>query len=70
MLLLLFAPLYGAVLYTYRGRGYDALLPGLLWMLPGMFPALMIPSMMTAMTLFFSYVIVLSAAVAKVWFKV
>lgn len=70
MLVLLFAPLYGAVLYTYRGRGYDALLPGLLWMLPGMFPALMIPSMMTAVTLFFSYVIVLSAAVAKGWFKV
>lgn len=70
MAALLFVPLYGAVLYTYRGKGYVSLLMSFLWMLPGLLTALIIPSVLTAVTLLISYFIVLSAALWKGWFKV
>lgn len=35
LLLMLTVPLYGAVLYGYRGKGWSAIWKGVLWMVPG-----------------------------------
>ncbi|MDO4322412.1 MAG: permease prefix domain 1-containing protein [Lachnospiraceae bacterium] len=70
MFTLLLVPLYGAILYTYRQQGYRAVLKSLFWMLPGFLIAGMIPSTLIFTILFFSYVIVLSAALWKGWFRV
>ncbi|MDO4344569.1 MAG: FtsW/RodA/SpoVE family cell cycle protein [Eubacteriales bacterium] len=64
------APLYGAVLYTYKGQGYQALAKGILWMVPGLWGAYTAPSMSTAVVLFLTFAVLLSAAVFKKWFQV
>lgn len=69
MLLFLFIPLYGAALYSYRGKGYRGMLCGLIWMLPPVWIALRIPSIMTAMLLFITFMVVLTTAVLKGWFQ-
>ncbi|MCM1157164.1 MAG: permease prefix domain 1-containing protein [Bacteroidales bacterium] len=71
LLCLLFIPLYGAVCSRYYGQGYGAVLKSILWMQPvflvillglGGVPMLMVTGL--------SFVIILSAAVCKSWFKV
>lgn len=69
MLLFLFIPLYGAALYSYRGKGYRGMLCGLIWMLPPVWIALRIPSIMTAMLLFITFMVVLTTAVLRGWFQ-
>ena len=70
MLCYLFLPLYGAVMYGYRGQGYSAVVKGVLWMFPAMCISLYIPSISTAMMLFLMFVLILSFAVGKGWFAV
>ncbi|MGF0031747.1 permease prefix domain 1-containing protein [Bariatricus sp. SGI.154] len=70
MLAFLFVPLYGAVLYQYRGQGYKAIVKGILWMFPALEIARRIPSLITVWTLFLSFVIILSFAIYKEWFQV
>ena len=69
-ILFLFVPLYGAILYDYRGQGYQALLKGVVWTLPAISVALWCPSMTTAVMLGGSFLITLSAAVLKGWFRI
>ncbi len=70
MLCYLFFPLYGAVLYGYRGQGYSAVVKGILWMLPAICISLYVPSTSTAMMLFLMFVLILSFAVGRGWFAV
>lgn len=69
MLLFLFVPLYGAALYSYRGKGYRGMICGLVWMFPPVWIALSIPSLMTAMLLFITFMVVLTTAVLRGWFQ-
>lgn len=70
MFLFLLVPLYGAVLYSWRGQGYGAVAKGCLWMLPAIWLALKCPSMYAGLVLMFSSLTVLTAAVGKGWFQV
>lgn len=70
LVLFLLVPLYAAVLYSWRGQGYGAVVKGALWMLPAVWLAFQCPSMYASLVLFFSGLIVLIAAVAKGWFRV
>lgn len=69
MLLFLFVPLYGAALYSYRGKGYRGMIYGLIWMFPPVWIALRIPSILTAMLLFITFMVVLTTAVLRGWFQ-
>lgn len=70
LILFLTVPLYAAVLYRYRGQGYEAVIKGFLWMAPGVWIVWRTPNITMASTLFLAYLIVLAAAVYKRWFKV
>lgn len=70
MILLLFVPLYGAILYSYRGKGYKGIFKAICWMFPGIVLAWMTRNMFTFMLLLFLYALLLSAAVMKNWYKV
>lgn len=70
MLVLLFVPLYGAVLYHFRGEGYRAVGKGILWMLPGLITAVRLPNLKTSLLLFFIFLLLLSVAVYKEWFRI
>lgn len=69
-LVLVFVPLYGAVLYSFRGQGYRAVGKGILWMIPALITAVGCPSVTTALMLFFIFMIMLSVAVYKGWFRI
>lgn len=66
----LFVPLYAAIVYRYHGQGYLAVGKSLLWMLPGLCIALRVTSVLTVLMLFLIYLLILSFAVVKEWFKV
>lgn len=70
MLLLLFVPLYGGILYSYRGQKYKGIIKSILWMLPGIGIALMTRSMIIAAMLLFIFGILLSVSVMKNWYEV
>lgn len=70
MLCYLFLPLYGAVVYSYRGQGYGAVGKSLLWMLPVLAICLYVPSTSTFMMIFLMSVLILSFAVVRGWFAV
>lgn len=70
MLLYLFAPMYGAILYQYRGEGYFALLKAVIWMILPILIALRMPSASLAANLFVVLLIQLSVAIGKNWFFV
>lgn len=66
----LFLPLYGAVLYSYRGQGYRGLFAGLLWMVPSLLLLLFERALMIIVIVGSTYLIMLTAAVWKGWFQV
>lgn len=66
----LFVPLYGAILYSFRGQGYRAVGKGILWMLPVIIMVVLRPSPSVAFVLFFCFLLTLSAAVYKKWYRV
>lgn len=66
----LFLPLYGAVLYQYRGQGYRGILAGILWMMPSLLIPLKDGGMMIVVILGGTYLIMLTIAVCKDWFLV
>ena len=47
-LMLLYIPIYGGILYKYRGTGYTGLVKSLLWMIIPAWLVLYLPSVMTA----------------------
>lgn len=66
----LFIPLYGAVLYGYRGDGYKAIFKSALWMVIPTVLLVRSPDMMMAATLGLSCCIMLMMAVYKGWYQV
>ncbi len=69
-LLLLYVPVYGALLYAYRGQGKAGLWKSLAWLLAPLLAALWLPNLPLAFLLLFSLSALLSLAVAKGCFAV
>ena len=66
----LFIPLFGGILYSYRGQGYLAIGKCLLWMI---FPTFLIayyPSFVTAFLMVMIFLIMLLWAIGNGWFQV
>lgn len=70
MLMYLYVPVYGAILYGYRGGGYKALQKCFLWMIVPVVLAFHIPALSLVINLFAVMFIMLTIAVAKNWFQV
>lgn len=68
--LLLYVPVYGAVIYKYHGQGYGGLFKSFLWMLVPVVCAFYQPQLMLSITLLVSMMVVLTVALAKDWFLV
>ena len=68
--LLLYVPVYGAVIYKYHGQGYGGLFKSFLWMLVPVVCAFYLPQLMLSVTLLVSMMVVLTVALAKDWFLV
>ena len=69
-LLLLFVPLYGAILYDYRGEGYKTIGKGILWSLPAFLVSALSFKSSVVIILGISFTIVFAIAVYKEWFQV
>ena len=70
MVLLLFLPLYGAVVYSYRNEGYKGFFKSMLWMAPSIMIGITSPSTVGTLILVFSMVITISTAIYKGWFRI
>lgn len=68
--LMLYVPVYGAILYSYYGEGYKELVKAALWAVPPLFIALMMPSLTLFLILSVCMVSLLVLAVVKKWFQV
>lgn len=68
--LLFYVPLYGAIIYKYRGRGGFAFLGALLWMFVPAILVLKQIRLLTALVMIMAMAMQLTIAVAKGWFKV
>ena len=68
--MLLYVPMYGAVIYKYHGQGYVGLFKSFLWMLVPVVCAFYLPQLMLSVTLLVSMMVVLTVALAKDWFLV
>lgn len=71
MVLLLFIPLYAAILYSCRGQGYKGMFANaLLWMVPPIFFAWRISSVYTMALLLFTFLLTFTVAVCSGWYRV
>lgn len=70
VLLLLYVPLYAAVLYHYRGGGYREIVKSVLWMAPPFASLLWMPNLTTLALLFCCCAAVFTVAVTKGWYQV
>lgn len=66
----LFIPLYGGILYRYRGQGYRAVGKCILWMLPPILLTVSYPSLLTGSLILFVFLIMLLWAIVKGWFQI
>lgn len=69
LLLMLTVPLYAAILYGYRGKGWSVLWKGVLWMAPGCWIAVRCSSIWMACVLFLAYLAMLGLAVWHGWYR-
>lgn len=70
MLMLLYVPLYGGLLYHYRGEGYKALGKMFLWSVVPIWVALRLPSLNVAAVLACSFLLLFSIAAWKDWYQI
>lgn len=68
--ILLYVPLFGAVLYSYRGEGYNAFGKLFLWAALPLLFVFQLPSLNLTMILGLSFVCLLTVAVWKGWYMV
>ena len=68
--MLLYVPVYGAVIYKYHGQGYGGLFKSFLWMLIPVVCAFYLPQLMLSAIVLVSMMVVLTVALAKDWFLV
>lgn len=69
LLLMLTVPLYAAVLYGYREKGWIVIWKGVLWMMPGCWIAVRCSSIWMACVLFLTYLVMLGLAVWHGWYR-
>lgn len=69
-LIMFYVPIYGAIIYKYRGGGLGALLKSTLWMVIPASLVFRFTSTMVAGILVISMLVQLTIAIAKGWFKV
>lgn len=69
-LLLLYVPIYCALLYQYYGTGKLGVFKSLLWMIIPTFLVLRLPALSIGLVMFFSMAVIFSLAVLKGWFHV
>ena len=69
-LMLFYVPIYGGIIYKYRGFGYQGLLRSIAWMVLPVFLVLRLPAIMTAGPMLISMLVMLTIAVWKDWFRV
>ena len=68
--MLLYIPLYGAIVYKYRGSSVGAFFKALTWMVIPSIIVIRWPRLSTAVVMIITMTVQLSIAVAKGWFKV
>ena len=68
--ILLYIPIYGAIVYKYRNGGTGSFIKALLWMIIPVVFVLRWPRFSTAVIMLMTMAVQLSLAVAKGWFKV
>ena len=68
-IILLYIPLFGAILYSYKRKGYDILWQLFLWAGIPVLITFKIPSLLTAVILLFSMAFLFTIAVAKGWYR-
>lgn len=69
-LMMFYVPVYGAILYKYRGGGLAAFAKALLWMLVPVVLVFRFPSIVIAAIMLISMLVQLTIALSKGWFKV
>lgn len=68
--MMLFVPIYGAILYKYRGGGIGSLLKCIIWLVIPTIIVFRIPNLVGACIVMISMLVQLSMSIAKGWFKV
>lgn len=66
----LYVPVYGGILYKYYGKGYKGVVSAILWMIIPVFLVFCMSSIVTAILLLASMLVMLTIALMKSWFKV
>jgi cell division protein FtsW (lipid II flippase) len=69
-LMMLYIPLYGAIIYKYHGMGYRGLIKSLIWLIVSVFIALRLTDIGVAIMVLVSMAAVLSIAIWEDWFSV
>lgn len=67
--MMFYIPIYGAIIYKYRGGGLGAFLKVLMWMVVPVILAFNLPSLMLAAVMLISMLVQLTIALVKGWFK-
>lgn len=71
MMVLLFVPLYAAILYFHRGQSCRGMARAAVrWMLPALFLAWVCASVYTMLLLFLAFLVIFTVAVCRDWFRV
>ena len=70
MLMLLYIPVFGGVLYSYRDGGYKAVVKSMIFLLIPVWITKNMPCLSLALALFLAMMIMLSVAMVKGWFAV
>ena len=68
--MMMYIPVYGAILYKYRGGGTSAVLKSIIWLIIPVFITLRIPNMLVSVIMLICMLAQLTIAVSKGWFKV
>lgn len=69
-LMLFYVPIYGGILYKYRGLGYKGFFKAIVWMIIPVFLVLRIPATMTAGLMMMPMLVMSTIAIQKDWFVV
>lgn len=69
-LMLFYVPVYGGIVYRYRGMGYTGLLKSAVWMICPVVLVWRLPAAMTAGLMLISMLVMLTKAIQKDWFVV
>lgn len=69
-LMMLYVPIYGAILYKYRGGGWRSFLKAVLWMVVPVVITFRQPSLVTAGIILVSMLMLLTVSLYRGWFEV